>query len=131
MPVECAADILDALGMGNRKITTGAICVYHRFVATAVEALEGTGIPVAAVSTGFPAGLSPHATKVKEIEWETGRMPDRLHPDDLLLRATLQVYKFKPTSPPGSSDCSKEDMEGPAQGFGPESDPGTEPGAPE
>jgi deoxyribose-phosphate aldolase len=61
-------DILDALGMGNRKITTGAICVYHRFVATAVEALEGTGIPVAAVSTGFPAGLSPHDVKLKEIE---------------------------------------------------------------
>lgn len=60
-------DLLDALGMGNRKITTGAVCVYHRFVATAVEALEGTGIPVAAVSTGFPAGLSPHDVKVKEI----------------------------------------------------------------
>jgi deoxyribose-phosphate aldolase len=61
-------DLLDAIGMGDRKITTGAICVYHRFVSTAVEALEGTGIPVAAVSTGFPAGLSPHETKVKEIE---------------------------------------------------------------
>ena len=56
------------MGMGDRRITTGAVCVYHRFVATAVEALDGTGIPVAAVSTGFPAGLSPHATKVKEIE---------------------------------------------------------------
>jgi deoxyribose-phosphate aldolase len=61
-------DLLDALGMGGRKITTGAVCVYHRFVATAVEALDGTGIPVAAVSTGFPAGLSPHETKIKEIE---------------------------------------------------------------
>ena len=60
-------DLLDAIGMGDRRITTGAVCVYHRFVSTAVEALEGTGIPVAAVSTGFPAGLSPHATKVKEI----------------------------------------------------------------
>ena len=61
-------DILDALGMGDRRITTGAVCVYHRFVSTAVEALDGTDIPVAAVSTGFPAGLSPHETKVKEIE---------------------------------------------------------------
>lgn len=61
-------DILDALGMGNRSITTGAVCVYHRFVATAVEALFGSGIPVAAVSTGFPAGLSPHHLKVREIE---------------------------------------------------------------
>ncbi|WP_136443919.1 deoxyribose-phosphate aldolase [Pacificoceanicola onchidii] len=61
-------DILAALGMADKTITTGAICVYHRFVATAVDALKGTGIPVAAVSTGFPAGLSPHATKLKEIE---------------------------------------------------------------
>jgi deoxyribose-phosphate aldolase len=61
-------DLLGAIGMGDRRITTGAVCVYHRFVATAVEALEGTGIPVAAVSTGFPAGLSPHDTKLREIE---------------------------------------------------------------
>ena len=61
------ADLLDALGMGDRTITTGAICVYHRFVATAVQALAGSGIPVAAVSTGFPAGLSPHHLKVREI----------------------------------------------------------------
>ncbi|WP_420028850.1 deoxyribose-phosphate aldolase [Metarhizobium album] len=61
-------DLLEALGMGGRTITTGAICVYHRFVATAVEALGSSGIPVAAVSTGFPAGLSPHHLKVKEIE---------------------------------------------------------------
>ncbi|QDY71498.1 deoxyribose-phosphate aldolase [Qingshengfaniella alkalisoli] len=62
------ADLLDALGMTDRHITTGAICVYHRFVATAAQALKGTGIPVAAVSTGFPAGLSPHDTKLREIE---------------------------------------------------------------
>ncbi|WP_417264165.1 deoxyribose-phosphate aldolase [Celeribacter sp.] len=60
------ADILDALGMG--PITTGAVCVYHDMVETAVEALDGTGIPVAAVSTGFPAGLSPYHLRVKEIE---------------------------------------------------------------
>lgn len=61
-------DLLSALGFDKRSITTGAVCVYHRYVATAVAALEGTGIPVAAVSTGFPAGLSPHATKLAEIE---------------------------------------------------------------
>ncbi|HEX6120290.1 MAG TPA: deoxyribose-phosphate aldolase [Dongiaceae bacterium] len=61
-------DILEALGMADRRITTGAICVYHRFVRTAVEALQGSGIPVAAVSTGFPAGLVPHEVKLKEIE---------------------------------------------------------------
>jgi deoxyribose-phosphate aldolase len=61
-------DLLEALGMADRHITTGAICVYHRFVATAVEALRGSDIPVAAVSTGFPAGLVPHDVKLKEIE---------------------------------------------------------------
>ena len=62
------ADLIAELGLQDRKIQTGAVCVYHDMIETAVEALEGTGIPVAAVSTGFPAGLSPHALKVKEIE---------------------------------------------------------------
>jgi deoxyribose-phosphate aldolase len=60
-------DMLDALRMGDRRIMAGAVCVYHRFVATAVAALEGSGIPVAAVSTGFPAGLVPHDIKLREI----------------------------------------------------------------
>jgi deoxyribose-phosphate aldolase len=61
-------DILESLGMADRGLTTGAVCVYHRFVGTAVDALAGSGIPVAAVSTGFPAGLVPHDVKLKEIE---------------------------------------------------------------
>jgi deoxyribose-phosphate aldolase len=61
-------DLLVALGMADHVIQTGAVCVYHRFVATAVEALSGSGIPVAAVSTGFPAGLVPHDVKLREIE---------------------------------------------------------------
>ncbi len=70
-------DLLDALGMSSRAtgegsaqddIRVAAVCVYHTFVKTAVEALEGSGIPVAAVSTGFPAGLSPMKTKLAEIE---------------------------------------------------------------
>jgi deoxyribose-phosphate aldolase len=61
-------DIQQALGLADRVITTGAVCVYHRFVATAVEALQGSGIPVAAVSTGFPSGLTPLPTRLKEIE---------------------------------------------------------------
>jgi len=58
-------DILDALDMP--PITTGAICVYHDMVATAVDALHGSGVPVAAVSTGFPAGLSPFHLRLAEI----------------------------------------------------------------
>ncbi|HMO73652.1 MAG TPA: deoxyribose-phosphate aldolase, partial [Paracoccaceae bacterium] len=45
----------------------GAVCVYHEMVETAVRALEGTSIPVAAVSTGFPAGLSPYKLRIAEI----------------------------------------------------------------
>lgn len=62
------ADILSGLDMAHLALSTGAVCVYHRFVSTAVDALRGSGIPVAAVSTGFPAGLSPHEVKLAEIE---------------------------------------------------------------
>lgn len=61
-------DILDAMGVGDIDLKTGAVCVYHEMVETAVEALEGTDIPVAAVSTGFPAGLSPFHLRLREIE---------------------------------------------------------------
>lgn len=58
-------DMLEALGMPG--LTVGAVCVYHDMVETAVRALEGSGIPVAAVSTGFPAGLSPYHLRLAEI----------------------------------------------------------------
>lgn len=58
-------DILDTLGLP--ALTTGAVCVYHEMVETALHALEGSSIPVAAVSTGFPAGLSPFKLRVAEI----------------------------------------------------------------
>ena len=61
-------DIQEALGLGDRRIVTGAVCVYHRFVATAKAALAGSGIPVAAVSTAFPAGLAPFSTRLQEIK---------------------------------------------------------------
>ena len=60
-------DLVGALGAGGLDIKVGAICVYHALVPTAVEALAGSGIPVAAVSTGFPAGLSPVEQRVEEI----------------------------------------------------------------
>jgi len=62
------ADILEQLGVRDLRILPGAVCVYHTFVKTAVAALEGTGIPVAAVSTAFPHGLAPVETKIREIE---------------------------------------------------------------
>jgi deoxyribose-phosphate aldolase len=55
------------LGIEELDIKVAAVCVYHRFVRTAREALEGSGIRVAAVSTGFPAGLSAFEERVGEI----------------------------------------------------------------
>ena len=60
------ADLLEAIGLPD--LTVGAVCVYHDMIAPAVDALDGSGIPVAAVSTGFPAGLSPFHLRVQEIK---------------------------------------------------------------
>lgn len=59
--------IMKQLGLEDFHLKVAAVCVYHTFVETAVRALEGSGIDVAAVSTGFPAGLSPLAERVGEI----------------------------------------------------------------
>jgi deoxyribose-phosphate aldolase len=63
-------DMLSALGFNDDgpKITVGAVCVYPSRVREAVEALHGTGIPVASVATGFPAGQTPLPQRIAEIE---------------------------------------------------------------
>ena len=61
-------DILTALDVRDLNITTGAVCVYHELIETAVTTLKGTDIPIAAVSTGFPAGLSPYVQRIEEIK---------------------------------------------------------------
>jgi len=61
-------DLLEALGMGQRRLTTAAVCVYHEMIPAAVATLKDSEIPVAAVSTGFPAGLSPLKLRIAEIE---------------------------------------------------------------
>jgi deoxyribose-phosphate aldolase len=60
-------EIVQKLGIESLNIKVAAVCVYHSFVETARRAVEGSGIHVAAVSTGFPAGLSPLAERVAEI----------------------------------------------------------------
>ena len=60
-------ELVAKLGIESLGIKVAAICVYHTFIETALQALEGSGIHVAAVSTGFPAGLSPLAERVAEI----------------------------------------------------------------
>lgn len=62
------ADLLKALGMENANLTTGAVCVYHNLIPFAKEALKGTSIPIAAVSTGFPAGKISLEDKITEIK---------------------------------------------------------------
>ena len=61
-------DLLQQLGADGLDIKVGAVCVYHSLVRHAVEALKGSNIPVAAVSTGFPAGLSPLSQRIAEIK---------------------------------------------------------------
>lgn len=60
-------EIVEKLGIEELQIHVAAVCVYHVFVETARKALEGTNIPVAAVSTGFPAGLNPFEERLAEI----------------------------------------------------------------
>ena len=60
------ADLQAALGVRNLRV--GAVCVYHDMIGEAVRCVGPAGLPVAAVSTGFPAGLSPLETRLREIE---------------------------------------------------------------
>lgn len=60
-------DLLEALGWGGRPLTTAAVCVYHEMIPFARAALAGSAIPIAAVSAGFPAGLSPLELRLEEI----------------------------------------------------------------
>lgn len=75
-----SAETREALGIP--KIHTGAVCVYHQYVAEAVRLLAGTGIPVAAVSTGFPAGLSPFKQRLEEIHQS---VKDGAHEIDIVI----------------------------------------------
>jgi deoxyribose-phosphate aldolase len=59
--------LVEQLGIENLEVQVAAVCVYHHFVETARRALEGTKVRVAAVSTGFPAGLSPLPDRIAEI----------------------------------------------------------------
>ena len=61
------SDVLEALGADRLGLKVGAVCVYHAMIEPAHESLEGSGIPVAAVSAGFPAGLSPLGERVREV----------------------------------------------------------------
>ena len=69
------ADIAEALGV---DLTVGAVCVYPTMVPHAVRALSGSGIPVASVATGFPAGLMPLPLRLAEIRWAVDQGADEI-----------------------------------------------------
>lgn len=71
-------DIAAALGLGDTSIRPAAVCVYHPFVPTAIEALHGSGIHIAAVSTSFPHGLAPLETRIREIELSVAAGADEI-----------------------------------------------------
>ncbi|WP_420409624.1 deoxyribose-phosphate aldolase [Hoeflea sp.] len=72
------ADIVKGLGLEDERITTGAVCVYPTMVTHAVKALRGSGIPVASVATGFPAGLTPLPQKLAEIRYAVEHGADEI-----------------------------------------------------
>ncbi len=72
------ADLVAGFGLTDHPIRPAAICVYHPFVATAVETLKGSGIRVAAVSTAFPHGLAPLETRLAEVRASVGAGADEI-----------------------------------------------------
>ena len=65
-------ELLAALDLADLGLTVAAVCVYPTMVGPAVKALEGSGIPVASVATGFPAGLTPLKQRLEEIRYAVG-----------------------------------------------------------
>lgn len=78
-----SAEMLEKLGL--EALHTGAVCVYHQYVEECVKNLQGTGIPVAAVSTGFPHGLSPFRERIHEIKASVAAGADEI--DIVITRA--------------------------------------------
>ena len=73
-----SADLQQRLGIESLNLTTAAICVYHEMLDTAHTSLKGSGIHLAAVSTGFPAGLSPLPLRIAEIEYSVATGADEI-----------------------------------------------------
>ena len=78
-------DLIAALGLSDAPPKVGAVCVYPTMVAPAVAALAGSGIPVASVATGFPAGLTPLPQRLEEIRYAVGEGADEI--DIVITRA--------------------------------------------
>ncbi len=72
-------------GLGLEALHTGAVCVYPTMVSAAAKALRGSGIPVASVATGFPAGLMPFDLRLAEIRYAVDQGADEI--DIVITRA--------------------------------------------
>ena len=82
------ADLLETLGLADDPPVVGAVCVYPTMVAAAAKAaLEGSGIPVASVATGFPAGLAPLELRLQEIAYAREQGADEI--DVVITRAQV------------------------------------------
>ncbi len=86
-------ELMHNLGIESLDIKVAAVCVYHSFVETARRAIEGSGIHVAAVSTGFPAGLSPFEERVAEIRRSVEAGADEI--DVVITRAHVFGAKWQ------------------------------------
>jgi len=86
-------ELVQELGIESLDIKVAAVCVYHTFVETARRAIEGSGIHVAAVSTGFPAGLSPFEERVAEIRRSVEAGADEI--DVVITRAHVFGAKWQ------------------------------------
>jgi deoxyribose-phosphate aldolase len=86
-------ELVEKLGIESLNIKVAAVCVYHTFVETARRAVEGSGIHVAAVSTGFPAGLSPFEERVNEIRRSVEAGADEI--DIVITRAHVFGGKWR------------------------------------
>ncbi|TBN38070.1 deoxyribose-phosphate aldolase [Paracoccus subflavus] len=78
-----APELLEAMGVSG--LTTGAVCVYPTMIAPAKRALGNSGIPVASVATGFPAGLMPLNLRLAEVLYAVEHGADEI--DIVITRA--------------------------------------------
>jgi len=65
----------------------------------------------------YPRGLHDAcgSTRIKGISWDHGKAPDGTHPSELVVRATLDVYKFAPWKKSGDETCGEGGGRGPAE----------------
>jgi|TARA_B110000444_G_C18816106_1_gene585213 deoxyribose-phosphate aldolase len=72
------SDLKAKLSIDSLHITTAAVCVYHEMLEEASKNLKSSNVHLAAVSTGFPAGLSPLPLRIEEIKYSVAAGADEI-----------------------------------------------------